>query len=204
MTGAARHDTINFVMDTWNMLKILGQAELLATEGLNALRLFELHMAVVEDLSRQNVSEVAGWSVLSRICTTDAQGKARSVYQHETTRVLTVEGVLASMIAQEQDKSRANDTYDTKSSVAQWIHDGMKIQHQQVFLVALLKSHQEHPLQDTWETIKKLRDSLNLALKKFRERQWEIYLRLTLSGLDLHEPELTEVQLPSYRIKHGQ
>ncbi|KAJ6604883.1 hypothetical protein B0H10DRAFT_2229362 [Mycena sp. CBHHK59/15] len=47
MTGAAHHDIINFVMDTWNTLKVLRQAELLATERLDALRLFELHMAVV-------------------------------------------------------------------------------------------------------------------------------------------------------------
>ncbi|KAJ7654773.1 hypothetical protein B0H17DRAFT_1214249 [Mycena rosella] len=204
MTGAARHDIINFVMDAWNTLKVLGQAELLATERLDALRLFELHMAVVADLSRQHASEVAGWSRLSRISTTDAKGKPRSVYQHETTRVLTVEDVLASMIAQEQDELRGDDVYRAKSSVAQWIHHGMKIQRQQVFLIALLNSHQEHPLQDTWETIKKLRDSLNFNLKKFRERQQEIYPRLTLSALDLDEPELTAIQLPSYRIKHGQ
>ncbi|KAJ6619029.1 hypothetical protein B0H10DRAFT_2217097 [Mycena sp. CBHHK59/15] len=119
MTGAARHDTINFVMDTWNTRKLLRQAELLADERLDALRLFELHMAVVEDLSRQHTTE-------------------------------------------------------------------------------------EHPLEDTWATITKLRDMLNADLKKFRERQREIYPRLTLSGLDIDEPELTAIQLPSYHRKHGQ
>ncbi|KAF8129995.1 hypothetical protein K438DRAFT_2032380 [Mycena galopus ATCC 62051] len=32
MTGGARHDTINFVMDAWNVLKVLRQARLLADE----------------------------------------------------------------------------------------------------------------------------------------------------------------------------
>ncbi|KAJ7624167.1 hypothetical protein B0H17DRAFT_1340402 [Mycena rosella] len=66
------------------------------------------------------------------------------------------------------------------------------------------ESHREHPFQDTWVTITKLRDSLNLELKKFREQQREIYPRLKLSALDVDEPELTAIQLPSYRMKHGQ
>jgi hypothetical protein len=68
----------------------------------------------------------------------------------------------------------------------------------------LLNNHREHPLQETWETIKKLRDSLNVDLKKFREEQREIYPRLVLSALDMKEPELTAIQLPSYRMKHRQ
>jgi hypothetical protein len=59
-------------------------------------------------------------------------------------------------------------------------------------------------MQETWATITKLRDTLNLDLKKFRERQPTIYPRLKLSALDVNEPELTAVQLPSYRMKHGQ
>jgi hypothetical protein len=81
MTGGARHDTINFVIDTWNTRKVLRQgeslllvalslslltfyftAELLAGERADALGLFELHMAVLEDLSRQYSTEVGGWS----------------------------------------------------------------------------------------------------------------------------------------------
>ncbi|KAJ7079001.1 hypothetical protein C8R44DRAFT_863022 [Mycena epipterygia] len=73
-----------------------------------------------------------------------------------------------------------------------------------VLVIALVESHRQHPLQDTWESITKLRDSLNVDLKKFRQRQREIYPRLTLSALDVDEPELTAVQLPSYRMKHGQ
>ncbi|KAJ7691298.1 hypothetical protein B0H17DRAFT_1201154 [Mycena rosella] len=89
-------------------------------------------------------------------------------------------------------------------SVAQWIHAGMAIQRQQVLVVALLTSHREHLLQETWASITKLRDSLNVDLKKFREHQRAIYLQLMLSALDVDEPELTAMQLPSYRMKHGQ
>jgi hypothetical protein len=60
-------------------------AELLAAERVDALRLFELHMAVVEDLSRQHATEVPGWSRLSRKTEKSASGKPRSVYQHEAT-----------------------------------------------------------------------------------------------------------------------
>jgi hypothetical protein len=59
-------------------------------------------------------------------------------------------------------------------------------------------------MQETWATITKLRDTLNLDLKKFREHQPTIYLRLKLSALDVDEPELTAVQLPLYHMKHGQ
>jgi hypothetical protein len=72
------------------------------------------------------------------------------------------------------------------------------------FIIALLKSHREHPLQETWDTITKLRDEMNIALKKFRESQLAVYPRLKLSALDVDEPELTAIQLPSYRMKHGQ
>ncbi|KAJ7732900.1 hypothetical protein DFH07DRAFT_968174 [Mycena maculata] len=182
MTDAARHDIINFVMDAWNMWKVLRQAELLAAERLDALRLFELHMAVVEDLSRQHATEVI----------------------HETTKVLTIENTLAAMVAEEREKMRRKAGHGDRPPMVEWIHDGMSIERQQFFLIALLASHREHPLQDTWETITKLRNSLNLDLKKFRERQREIYPRLQLSGLDVDEPELTAIQLPSYRMKHGQ
>ncbi|KAJ6603684.1 hypothetical protein B0H10DRAFT_2229737 [Mycena sp. CBHHK59/15] len=204
MTGAARHDIINFVIHAWNRLKIVRQAELSAAERLDALRLFELHMAVVEDLSRQHAAEVADWSRLSRVATKSAGGKVSSVYQHQSTKVLTIESVLGSMITKEREKMGREDGYAARTLVAQWIHDGMAIQRQQVLVIALLKSHKEHPLQDTWDTISKLRDTLNVNLKRFREGQREIYPRLRLSALDVDEPELTAIQLPSYRMKHGQ
>ncbi|KAJ6615202.1 hypothetical protein B0H10DRAFT_2258038 [Mycena sp. CBHHK59/15] len=204
MTAAARHDIINFVIDAWNRLKIVRQAELSAAERRDALQLFELHMAVLEDLSRQHATEVAAWSRLSRVTTKSASGKISSVYQHETTKVLTIESVLDSMITEEREKTRCENEYRPRTSVAQWIHDGIGIQRQQVLVIALLKSHKEHPLQDTWDSITKLRDGLNIDLKKFRDRQREVYPRLTLSALDVDEPELTAIQLLSYRMKHGQ
>ncbi|KAJ6511215.1 hypothetical protein DFH09DRAFT_1100439 [Mycena vulgaris] len=202
--GAARHDIINFVIDAWNWLKVLRQAQLLADERLDSLRLFEHHMAVVEDLSRQHTAEVADWSRLSRLTTKSAGGKPRSVYQHESTRVLTVENVLAAMLAEEHEKSTRENGQVPKTRVAKWIHDGMRLERQQYFLIALLQNHREHPLEETWATITKLRDSLNLDLKKFRETQLGIYPRLKLSALGADEPELTAIQLPSYRMKHGQ
>ncbi|KAJ6568128.1 hypothetical protein B0H10DRAFT_1965119 [Mycena sp. CBHHK59/15] len=185
MTGAACHDIINFVIHTWNRLKIL-------------------HMAVVEDLSRQHAAEVADWSRLSRVATKSAVGKVSSVYQHQSTKVLTIESVLGSMITKEREKMGREDGYTAQTLVAQWIHDGMAIQRQQVLVIALLKSHKEHPLQDTWDTISKLCNTLKVNLKRFREGQREIYPRLRLSALNVDEPELTAIQLPSYRMKHGQ
>ncbi|KAJ6632072.1 hypothetical protein B0H10DRAFT_1937780 [Mycena sp. CBHHK59/15] len=204
MTGAACHDIINFVIHAWNHLKIVRQSELSAAERLDALRLFDLHMAVVEDLSRQHAAEVADWSRLSRVATKSAGGKVSSVYQHQSTKVLTIESVLGSMITKEREKMGREDGYAARTLVAQWIHDGMAIQCQQVLVIALLKSHKEHPLQDTWDTISKLRDTLNVNLKRFREGQREIYPHLRLSALDVDEPELTAIQLLSYRMKHGQ
>ncbi|KAJ7016505.1 hypothetical protein C8F04DRAFT_981397, partial [Mycena alexandri] len=195
MTGGARHDIINFVIDAWNSGKIIRQAELSADERMEALRLFELHMAVVEDLSRQHAAEVAGWSRIPR---------GSSVYQHDKTKVLTIENVLDSMIAEERERIRREDANRPKASLAQWIHDGIGIQRQQCVFTMVLSSRKYHPLQDTWDTITKLRDVVNAELKTFRERQVEVYPRLRLSGLDVDEPELTAIQLPSYRMKHRQ
>ncbi|KAJ7116995.1 hypothetical protein C8R44DRAFT_738863 [Mycena epipterygia] len=117
---------------------------------------------------------------------------------------MTVESTLATMITAEQEKSRRDDGHDAGTPIAQWIHDGMNIEHSQVLTIALLRNHQEHPLVDTWASITKLRDTLNLDLKKFRERQRDIYPCLKLSALNVDEPELTAIQLPSYRMKHGQ
>ncbi|KAJ7237069.1 hypothetical protein C8J57DRAFT_1728061 [Mycena rebaudengoi] len=201
-TGAARHDIINFVIDGWNTGKVLRQAELLADERRDALRLFELHMAVLEDLSRQHSIEVTAWSRLSRVAV-KIGNKWRSVYQHESTKVLTIDNILNSMVTEEHKKSvsRARDTDETTTSVAKWIHDCMRIERNQVFAIALLDNHCGHLLQETWDTITKLHDTLNVNLKKFREQQRTIYPRLKLSGLDVDEPELTAIQLPSYCMK---
>jgi hypothetical protein len=44
--------------------------------------------------------------------------------------VLTIENVLASMIAEEQAKMRREDG-DVRTPVAEWIHAGMSIERQQ-------------------------------------------------------------------------
>ncbi|KAJ7019681.1 hypothetical protein C8F04DRAFT_1275979 [Mycena alexandri] len=182
MTVGARHDTINYVMHAWNMLKVVNQANLLAAERLDALQLFELHMAVVVDLSKQHATEVGAWSRKPRVA---------SVYQHETTKVLTIESMLATMIAAEREKSKRDDQHEAATPVAQWIHDGIKIEREQALTMALLENHRDHELQDTWATITTLRDKLNNDLKRFREQQLNIYLTLKLSALDIDEPEFT-------------
>lgn len=104
-------------------------------------------MAVLEDLSRQNATEVVTWSRLSRIASKSATGKIRSVYQHESTKgmprlylhvnlpekrlVMTIESMLATMIAAEQEKSKQNDGHEASTPVAQWIHDGISIERSQ-------------------------------------------------------------------------
>ncbi|KAJ7212509.1 hypothetical protein GGX14DRAFT_393412 [Mycena pura] len=156
MTGGARHDIINFVMqpEAWNLLKFLRHsktcqrvfepdwlladlAELLAAERLDALALFELHMTVLEDLSRQHATQVATWSRRSRSRTSSADGKTSSVYQHESTKAENKEEGLA-------------------TSVAQWIAYGMQIERdsEQSLVVALVRNHRDHLLQDTLESFK--------------------------------------------------
>ncbi|KAJ7021325.1 hypothetical protein C8F04DRAFT_1273828 [Mycena alexandri] len=180
---------MNFVMDAWNTLKVLRQAALLAAERLDALRLFELHMAVVEDLSRQHATEVGAWSRMPRKTTKPAGGgPPESVYQHKLTKVLTINNMVASMVAEEREKARREERYEARTSVAQWLHDGITIAR---------LDYRESPSPDTWDTITKTRDDLNRDLKSFRERQREIYPRLKLSALDVDEPELTAIQLPS-------
>ncbi|KAJ7840695.1 hypothetical protein B0H14DRAFT_3457899 [Mycena olivaceomarginata] len=184
-----------FVIDAWNTRKVLRQAELLAGERADALRLFELHMAVLEDLSRQHSTEVGGWSRLSRKVSKSDDGQLASVYQHQSTKVLTIENVLASLLAEEQEQRqrlpRAAGSEPT-TSLAQWVRDGMDIERQQVLVIAFLQNHRQHPLQETWNTITRVRDSLNITLKNFRERQRTIYPRLTLSALDRTTTDATD------------
>ncbi|KAJ7016044.1 hypothetical protein C8F04DRAFT_1283056 [Mycena alexandri] len=204
MTGPGRHDLMNVVFDFWNTRKVYDQAQLLAAERVDALRLFELHMAVVEDLSRQHATDVPAWSRLPWKCTKDAKGRLQSVYQHKVNGVLGIETVVASMIADERVRDAEDAGLEARSSVAQWIRDGIFIDRSQTFVIALLNSHKEHPLPETWTTITSQREKLKIDLKNFRERQRHIYPRLTLSAMDEKEPELTALQLPSYRMKHGQ
>ncbi|KAJ7812190.1 hypothetical protein B0H14DRAFT_3479001 [Mycena olivaceomarginata] len=83
--GSAPKDIINFVMDIRNQWKVLRQAQLLADERLAALQLFEVHMAVVQELS-SHPTEVPRWSRMRRITTKSTRGSPHSVYQHETTK----------------------------------------------------------------------------------------------------------------------
>ncbi|KAJ7829025.1 hypothetical protein B0H14DRAFT_2594337 [Mycena olivaceomarginata] len=99
MTGGSRHDIINFVMHVWNLIKYLqhdnsasdsahldmkltqsSAAELLAAERLNALQLFELHMAVVMPL-RSNLALTVE-STLAAMITVE-QEKLKRDGQHE-------------------------------------------------------------------------------------------------------------------------
>ncbi|KAJ7018233.1 hypothetical protein C8F04DRAFT_1277911 [Mycena alexandri] len=203
MTGPGRHNLMNVVFDFWNTRKVYDQAQLLAAERVDALRLFELHMAVVEDLSRQHATDVPAWSRLSRKCTKDAKGGLQSVYQHKVNGVLGIETVVASMIADERVRDAEDAGLEARSSVAQWIRDGIFIDCSQTFVIPLLNSHKEHPLPETWTTIMSQREKLKIDLKNFRERQPHIYPRLTLSAMNEKEPELTALQLPSYCMKHG-
>ncbi|KAJ6469096.1 hypothetical protein DFH09DRAFT_1111310 [Mycena vulgaris] len=115
-----------------------------------------------------------------------------------------------SISTRRRKKMTREDEYDPRTPVAWWLHEGIGVEREQrifilrILVIAPLKSHQENSLQDTWTTIATLRDSLNLNLKKFRECQQEIYARPKLSALDVDEPELTAIQLPSYRMNHGQ
>ncbi|KAJ6557168.1 hypothetical protein B0H10DRAFT_2201432 [Mycena sp. CBHHK59/15] len=108
------------------------------------------------------------------------------------------------VVEREQEKSTPAATSEPTTSAARWIRNGMEIERQQVLVIALLKNHEEHSLQETWSTVTKLRALLNVSLKKFRGSQGAIYPCLKLSTLDVDEPELTAIQLPSYRMKHGQ
>ena len=118
-------------------------------------------VTVLEDLSRQHATEVGDWSRLSRTPTRSATGKLGSVYQHESTKgapvlneccslslrnvVLTIENVLASLLAEEREKERQSPraieseptaslpqwVHDGTASLAQWVHDGMDVESQQ-------------------------------------------------------------------------
>ncbi|KAJ7767329.1 hypothetical protein B0H16DRAFT_1789544 [Mycena metata] len=199
MTGASRHDIINFVMHAWNMSKLFRQASGGRTTGRAAV-IRGAHGCPPRP--EQATRHGGRWLVASR-----SRGQMARFRVFISTRrlkvSLTVDNVLATMVTAEQQQAKDNDGHDAGTPVAQWIHDGMSIERTQVLAIALLKNHQEHPLVETWNSITALRDTLNVKLKKFRDRQREIYPRLTLSALDVDEPEVMALQLPSYRMKRG-
>ncbi|KAF7372728.1 CxC2 domain-containing protein [Mycena sanguinolenta] len=199
MNGGARHDTINFVMDGWNTLKVLRQAELLATERLEALELFLKHMAVVKYLSDKHSKEVGEWSNMSRICRNEG-GALYSVYQHQSRTLPTIDDVLDTIIDAEREKGKRDNDNDDGPPMGMWIRAGFKIEREQHLVVALLKSHKEHPLM---ETIRRLRETMNQELADFRERQRTFLPRVKLSVLNDDKPEATKLQFPSYLVKHS-
>ncbi|KAJ7121817.1 hypothetical protein C8R43DRAFT_1136334 [Mycena crocata] len=119
-------------------------------------------------------------------------------------QMLTIDTVLASLITEEHKRLASEDEERPKTSLAEWIHNGMMIERNQLHAIALAKFHKEHPMQEIWATLTKIRETLNSDLKKFRADQASVYPCLKLSALDVDEPELTAVQLPSYRMKHKQ
>ncbi|KAF8147086.1 hypothetical protein K438DRAFT_1780295 [Mycena galopus ATCC 62051] len=202
MNGGARHDTINFVVDAWNTSNVLRQAKLLSAERQDSLDLYEQHLAVVKYLSQKHCDHVRDWSRMSRVCKKDATGQLQSVYQHETSKMPTIDDVLDSIMKAERELKGEQPEDADGQPVSLWMNGGMEIERDQHLVVALLKSNKEHPLEETRAAINKLRDALNLALKIFRDRQRAFLPRIQLSAIDLDEPELTAVQLPSYLVKH--
>ncbi|KAF8144851.1 hypothetical protein K438DRAFT_1992412 [Mycena galopus ATCC 62051] len=202
MNGGARHDTINFVVDAWNTSNVLRQAKLLSAERQDALDLYEQHLAVVKYLSQKNCDHVRDWSRMLRVCKKDATGQLQSVYQHETSKMPTIDDVLDSIMKAERELKGEQPEDADGQPVSLWMNGGMEIERDQHLVVALLKSNKEHPLEETRAAINKLRDALNLALKIFRDRQRAFLPCIQLSAIDLDEPELTAVQLPSYLVKH--
>jgi hypothetical protein len=53
------------------------------------------------------------------------------MFEAQRCSVLTIEGVLASLVAEERGKLTPEDGDELRTPVAQWIHDGMGIERQQ-------------------------------------------------------------------------
>lgn len=70
-------------------------------------------------------------------------------------------------------------------------------------VVALLRYQKQHTLAETLAAIAKERETLQRDLTEFRELQRTFLPRVKLSGLDVEEPEITPLQLPSYLKKHA-
>ncbi|KAJ7061417.1 hypothetical protein C8F01DRAFT_1369562 [Mycena amicta] len=94
------------------------------------------------------------------------------------------------------------DSTNQPTTTAEWIRWGMDLERTQEMIHAYVKSHREHPLQNTWETICSLRDDLNNELDTFRTHQVVLFPSLTLSSLDPDSPEDATLQFPS-QISRG-
>ncbi|KAJ7059813.1 hypothetical protein C8F01DRAFT_1084278 [Mycena amicta] len=180
-----------WALDSTNDSRFTARSHLVAAERLDALRLFELHMAVLEDLSRQHPDDVGAWSRMSRLTTKGGDGNACrfELYPSRATnwkQCLTIESTLASMIAAEareiKTRRRARSHNFASTMASRW--DGYRSDNK------------------TWDSLSKLRDSLNLALEPFRDRQRELFPHLTLSAMDVDEPE-AEIQLRRTEAEAG-
>ncbi|KAJ7060080.1 hypothetical protein C8F01DRAFT_1370271 [Mycena amicta] len=94
------------------------------------------------------------------------------------------------------------DSTNQPTTTAEWIRWGMDLERTQEMIHAYIKSHREHPLQNSWETICSLRDDLNNELDTFRTHQVVLFPSLTLSSLDPDSPEDATLQFPS-QISRG-
>ncbi|KAJ7059955.1 hypothetical protein C8F01DRAFT_1294170 [Mycena amicta] len=99
------------------------------------------------------------------------------------------------------------DSTNQPTTTAEWIRWGMDLERTQLtqyreMIHAYIKSHREHPLQNSWETICSLRDDLNNELDTFRTHQVVLFPSLTLSSLDPDSPEDATLQFPS-QISRG-
>ncbi|KAJ7895125.1 hypothetical protein B0H13DRAFT_2339007 [Mycena leptocephala] len=199
MTGAARHDIINFVMQAWNTLKrncwLLSDSMRFdcSSSTWPSWRTSAGSMPPKSLLvtTLEEDYEVSAWQTPKRVSARgdDSADNGERAGHHDYHR------------ARETKTERG---HEAGTPIAQWIHDGMSIERSQGLTVALLRNHREHPLEETWASITKLRDTLNLDLKKFRERQWEISPRLKLSALDVDEPELTAIKCHRLAAKEAE
>ncbi|KAJ7052995.1 hypothetical protein C8F01DRAFT_1331136 [Mycena amicta] len=196
MNAGARQDSINFAMDIWNRNKILRLADQLASERLEALHVVAQNMAVFKQLSQQSSDRVVAWSKMSRLFE-EKGGVGHSVYQHNSQTVPTIDDVLESLRTTKLSEHGSLDT------TAEWIRWGIDLEKAQRNIQAYVKSHREHPLQDTWTTICGLRDGLTEELDEFRAQQVILLPDLELSPLNADTPETTLIQIPSYILRDG-
>ncbi|KAF7289812.1 CxC2 domain-containing protein [Mycena indigotica] len=201
------HDLLDKIEGQIPADHINDHGRLLAAERQEALQLFELHMSVVIDLSHQHAAEVVEWSKMSRNAYQGLDGDWHSVYQHTSKAgmfyFVTIEDVLAAMVTKERERQTHQDEVSHTAPVAHWIWNGMNIQRQHFYRHTSQDSQRPSHARNI-RVYYQASQSLNRELKPFREQQRSIYPRLTLSALDSNEPELAAIQLPSYRMKHGQ
>ncbi|KAJ7189969.1 hypothetical protein GGX14DRAFT_408420 [Mycena pura] len=192
MNAGARHDNINFAIDAWNRKKLLRMSDQLGDEREEALHVASQNVALFRQLSEKHKDKVGSWSRQSRKIE-ERKGEIHSVYHHNFQTAATIDDVLDSL----KNNSAKTDHSVNQTTVAEWICWGIELERAQLEIHAYLKAQQDHPMQETWDTIVRLRDSLNEELSCFRPRQAALWPQLELSALDVNQPEDTVIQLPS-------